>query len=368
VMEELVFSDICGLQQAIQQIYSLDNLETFGVEAIAIMNQVVPSDIPSFHYVSLETQQLTDTFLPGFAGFTPEMKLARQETFGEHPIIQNMPMALNGAYKISDFATVQEFHSLEGVYQRYLRPLGIEDHMILCLPFIPMPNPISPLMVRPLIGLGLHRSERSFTERDRLMLNLLRPHFFQAYGNAQQHQQVQQTYSQLGKSLGDVGLVILDLEGQVELMTPLAINWLEKYFAPAIGLREIPDLLWSWVKHHVTELAEGGVAVPLQMHQGQQKLVVRLTIKAAENRYLLLLEEERVSIVDSLDLLGLSRRETDVLAGVIQGLDNPAIAVQMGVNIYTVRKHLENIYSKLGVKSRAGAIAYTLQKLGLLNS
>jgi DNA-binding CsgD family transcriptional regulator len=366
-MEELVFSDICGLQQAIQQIYSLDNLETFGVEAIAIMNQVVPSDIPSFHYVSLETQQLTDTFLPGFAGFTLEMKLARQESFGEHPIIQNMPMALNGAYKISDFATVQEFHSLEGVYQRYLRPLGIEDHMILCLPFIPILNPINPLIVKPLMGLGLHRSERSFTERDRLMLNLLRPHFFQAYGNVQQHQQVQQTYSQISQSLGDVGLVILNLEGQVELMTPLAIDWLEKYFASAIGLGKIPDLLWSWVRYRVSELAEGAAMVPLQMQQGRQKLVVRLAIKAAENRYLLLLEEEQVSIVDSLDLLGLSRRETDVLAGVIRGLDNPAIAMQMGVNIGTVRKHLENIYSKLGVKSRAGAIAYTLQKLGLLN-
>jgi DNA-binding CsgD family transcriptional regulator len=165
-----------------------------------------------------------------------------------------------------------------------------------------------------------------------------------------------------------VGLVVLDLEGEVELMTTLAIAGLEKYFAPAIGFRKIPDLLWSWVRHQAAEIAGGRAVVPLQVQQGPQKLVVRLVIKAAEHRYLLLLEEERVSMVDSLKLLGLSRRETAVLAGVIQGLDNSAIAVKMGVNICTVRKHLENVYSKLGVKSRAGAIAHTLQKLDLLNS
>jgi DNA-binding NarL/FixJ family response regulator len=52
----------------------------------------------------------------------------------------------------------------------------------------------------------------------------------------------------------------------------------------------------------------------------------------------------------------------------MQGKDNPTIAKTMGITTATVRKHLENLYRKLGVTSRAEAIAHTLGKLGLLNS
>jgi predicted ArsR family transcriptional regulator len=43
-----------------------------------------------------------------------------------------------------------------------------------------------------------------------------------------------------------------------------------------------------------------------------------------------------------------------------------SIASQLSINISTVRKHLENIYQKLGVQSRTEAIAQALTKLGFL--
>jgi DNA-binding NarL/FixJ family response regulator len=80
----------------------------------------------------------------------------------------------------------------------------------------------------------------------------------------------------------------------------------------------------------------------------------------------LLLEEQTTSLLNSLDLLGLSQRETEVLSCVVQGKENKMIAIKLGVGESTVRKHLERIYGKLGVSSRTEAIAHTLQKLGLL--
>jgi DNA-binding CsgD family transcriptional regulator len=85
-------------------------------------------------------------------------------------------------------------------------------------------------------------------------------------------------------------------------------------------------------------------------------------------RYLLLLEEQTLSSLNSLALLGLSQRETEVLAWVIQGKDNKEIATQLSIHPSTVRKHLENIYRKLGVQSRTEAISQALAKLGFLDS
>jgi DNA-binding NarL/FixJ family response regulator len=72
--------------------------------------------------------------------------------------------------------------------------------------------------------------------------------------------------------------------------------------------------------------------------------------------------------MNSLALLGLSQRETEVLTWIMQGKDNKAIATQLSINVSTVRKHLESIYCKWGVHSRTEAIAQALAKLGVLNS
>ena len=53
----------------------------------------------------------------------------------------------------------------------------------------------------------------------------------------------------------------------------------------------------------------------------------------------------------------LSPRERDVLRLVADGMTNREIGVALFIATGTVRKHLENIYAKLGVRSRAQAIA-----------
>jgi DNA-binding CsgD family transcriptional regulator len=52
----------------------------------------------------------------------------------------------------------------------------------------------------------------------------------------------------------------------------------------------------------------------------------------------------------------LTERELDVLALVAQGLTNREISSRLFISPATVRTHLEHIYDKLGVRSRAGAV------------
>jgi DNA-binding CsgD family transcriptional regulator len=57
---------------------------------------------------------------------------------------------------------------------------------------------------------------------------------------------------------------------------------------------------------------------------------------------------------------GLTRRESEVLTWVARGLTNREIADALVVSPGTVRKHLENSFEKLGVHSRAEAVAHLL--------
>jgi DNA-binding CsgD family transcriptional regulator len=55
--------------------------------------------------------------------------------------------------------------------------------------------------------------------------------------------------------------------------------------------------------------------------------------------------------------LGLTPREAEILAWVARGLTNAEVAAVLSVSGHTVRKHLENAFLRLGVHSRAAAIA-----------
>jgi two-component system, NarL family, response regulator LiaR len=58
---------------------------------------------------------------------------------------------------------------------------------------------------------------------------------------------------------------------------------------------------------------------------------------------------------------GLTPREHEVLALLAKGMSNPEIAGQLFISRATVKVHISNILSKLGVSSRAEAIALAIQ-------
>ena len=57
----------------------------------------------------------------------------------------------------------------------------------------------------------------------------------------------------------------------------------------------------------------------------------------------------------------LTAREREVPALMVEGLNNPQIGARLGISVTTVRTHVSNILSKLGVSNRAEAIALALR-------
>jgi two-component system, NarL family, response regulator LiaR len=61
------------------------------------------------------------------------------------------------------------------------------------------------------------------------------------------------------------------------------------------------------------------------------------------------------------DHLGLSPRESEVLALVCQGLSNQEITERAFIGINTVKTHIRTLYRKIGVESRSQAVAWGMR-------
>ena len=70
----------------------------------------------------------------------------------------------------------------------------------------------------------------------------------------------------------------------------------------------------------------------------------------------------REAAVPINNVVSLSGREIEILRELVGGTRNGAIADKLGIAERTVKAHLESIYLKLGVDSRAGAVAAALQR------
>ncbi len=245
-------------------------------------------------------------------------------------------------HAISDFLSTREFHRLELYDELYWR-VDAEDQIAFGLP-----GPV-------VVGIALNRDRRSFSDRDRQVLDMLRPHLSQAWRHVQARGRAQELVTAMEEGLESAGgaVVVIDTHGRLAHAGGPARDLLEAYF----GIRDdLPAELSEWVP-------EGPGARPLVIDGPRGHLVVRMLDSVlVDHQPVLLLEESRrlVPSAEGLRSLGVSRREAEVLQLVAMGKDNGEISDQLGIALATVRKHLERIYLKLGVSSRAAAAARAL--------
>ena len=157
----------------------------------------------------------------------------------------------------------------------------------------------------------------------------------------------------------DEGVVLLTPTGTVQWMSARARERFAAYFGPEGSTPDaLPEPVTRWLRGAAEPEATPSRA-PLVVTRESRQLVIRFLSRGAEA--LLALGERYASIPpDALRPLGLSRRETEVLAWVTEGKRNGEIATILGASSRTIDKHVEHILRKLGVESRTAAASRAL--------
>jgi DNA-binding CsgD family transcriptional regulator len=243
------------------------------------------------------------------------------------------------AHKLSDFVARRQLHRLE-IHAEFFRPNGVEYELELGLPAPPWHTKV----------FGFDSGIRDFGERDRLLLDLLRPHLVSLYESAKTRR-LAAALAAGAQASGE--LVMLDSAARIKFASVSARRLLRDYCDDADRTR-LPQAVEDWFLHDRRRLNSDSLpsrGKPLTIDCEHGRLVV--TRMNGDNRVLFLVEES----VPTSDSKLLSWREWQVLALVEQGKSNAEIAASLWIAPGTARTHLKNIYSKLGVHSRTAALA-----------
>jgi DNA-binding CsgD family transcriptional regulator len=341
-----------GDLSAVRIVGEVQDRDAFARVAIDQVAGLVPSDVVTFNEVDPEAGRLVFLAEPATFPVPPETSEHLAALADYHPLIRHIGTTGDGsARKISDFWTEDEFHASE-LYRSVYQPMGVEYQMSVALP---APRPI-------IIGIVVNRSDRDFSERDRSVLNVLRPHFVQAWHNARDRERMR---SFLGVAVaaaeqGASGLVVLS-DPPHELI-PGTLVALYRYFGRPTHTSPLPARVDRWLAGQRTRLErESSIELlkPLVAEGGGHRVTLRyLPAPGTEPDALLLGEQERTPRRANLESLGLTAREAEIVQCVMSGDTNASIARTLGEAPATVKKHLENIYAKLGVRGRGRLTAF----------
>jgi DNA-binding CsgD family transcriptional regulator len=348
-MERLNQKDIQALQKFVCQSYASLNFDDFVFHALSGLAKLVPADLAAYCEMNPETRTSKNWLYPQNY-FSPKHEEIWPRVMHEHPVLLNCVQTGDGrAYKISDFLSVGQFHA-GALFNEFYRPIHVEDNLCFNLPF-PLPT---------VIGLSYHRERRSFTERDREICNLARPHLDQAWRNARVMTRVRDVLRLHERALEELsgGLILLNARGRVTLMTARARKWIKEFFVGESRAGDkLPESICAWLKcegQFFPGTSLEFVRTPLVVRRERKKLVIRL-LSEAERKFMVLHKTVCPTDSQGIGIPGLTPREAEVLAWIAQGKSNADIATILSASPRTVQKHLEHIFRKLGVESRTAA-------------
>jgi DNA-binding CsgD family transcriptional regulator len=337
-------NDVRVLGDCIRKVYASADLATYRAETARVAAALVSADMVTYNEIGLAPGEAYTVEHPAGA-LSEEERVRFHAHVGEHPILRHMRATGDRrAVRISDLISVARFRRL-ALYNEFFRRVGVEDQLAIG---VDTPPPV-------LVGVAWNRGRRSFSERDKAVLDLVRPHLDQARRRAVE---LEGTLDALAACDGHAarGVLRIDCDGVALQGTELAWRLLRRELGGPP--RQLPPVVRAWARAQLGGLAQGRAPATLTTGRLHLRCLPERTGRGA----VLLVEEEHG--LEPLRRLGLTRRQADVLSLLTRGKTNGEVALILGLALGTVKKHLEHIYALLGVETRAAAVLKAAQVLG----
>ena len=340
----LSVADLELLASQLPDLYRVDDPAAFPARVVAVLQALIPGTAHGYNDVDAANGRLISTVEPA-ADITPELVAILSGHLHEHPVVAHAAQTADSSVlTISDFISRDTFRRL-AIYGEMYRHIAAEDQ-------------ISFSLVRgsTIVGIAVNRDRCGFTDRDREMLTLLRPHIAAAHRQLAALTLARQAGAAAGfehVELSWDGTLLEASDGARQLLAGAFPTWRP-------SSRSCPPEVLTWLRTQATRLAAGTLASvqPLAVEWEQGRLIVRYAPPTAITGPALLLQyQPLLRKPDVLRMLGLSPREAEVVGLLEAGASSTEIASALTVSRHTVNRHLQNVYAKLGVRSRTAALA-----------
>ncbi len=304
--------------------------------------RLVPSDWLSYNDVDLSHPDNTQSILRPESSIFPKLFPRFRELIHQHPLVtRQMRLTTFPVHKISDFITQEDFHNTD-LYQDVYRLLKVEYQIAATIKIEP----------ERVMAIALARERTDYTERDRLVLEMLRPHLVVAFNNLMLagSTETKLEYANLALNELSAATIIVNADGRILYHTGNGIELID-----ATNPDLLPENVLNWLRQN----PPNGEFTTLDLNAKVGKIQIRAVPTTNRERMLLVVTKDKgpVEAPNPLDQFGFSPREAEVTSWVCWGKTNVEIAAILGISPRTVHKHIEHIFEKTGVESRIALVA-----------
>ena len=335
-----------ALLDVVQRVNEAGDLECFVSRLLDGLVQLIPCDLVTYNEVDPRGTHFVSVARPADFEYPPDIYDRFAKYRPQHPVLEHQARTGEGtAMRISDFLTNEDYRATD-LYREVYGPMGVEHQIVFRLP---CPSPL-------VVVVAMARQDRDFTDEECRLLELLRPHVTATFRHLRRAELLSRQLEMVaGSGPGTTRAVVRRrADGGLEADDEDGARLLARLVVPGATLGKA---LEDWLAAPPT----ADFPATLRLTAATGTVLIRAET-ADDGTRTLVLEEQVVDDV-ALRELGLTARQAEVLARIVEGGTNASIASALGIRPATVKKLLEQVYAKLGVHDRRSAIAAALEVL-----
>ena len=333
------------LAGAASALWAMDDLAEFRRGVLSVLHGLIDADIASYNEICRDPPEalvLADP-MDSLGSTGPERRRRFAELILQNPLAAHFARTGDpSAQRMSDFISRRRFHALE-LYDLVYRETGTEDQIAFTVPSSGQ-----------LVGITMSRLREDFSDEERDLLERARHLIVPVYRNLLDRARLQVVLGALegdGERHGPAAVLLVHGSGAARAGAPARGAAAARDRPRARTVRGSADVGATPSRRTLQGPGGGPLALPLRSGEVVAEYIHG---KVGALDAIALYPSPRPTLT-ALRALGLTARQAAVLHLIWEGAANREIALALSISEHTVRHHLEEIYRRLNVRSRAAA-------------